>query len=156
VFEFRVTKYDPAYRDGRGAYTLDDWTSISDIGKTFAGVVLSEAEYRRVEDAYATAAVAFLQEAGVSSLAVTALENHWAVALPFANGSSLGLADAVEVVRRVLREEFWCKLEGEGAYVHVGYDYYMFVGVPDRCPGASALARQLGLFVEPFRSPYIE
>jgi hypothetical protein len=154
VFEFRVTKYDPAHRDRRGAYTRDEWTSVGDIGQPFGGVVLTEAEYRRVEDAYATAAVAFLREAGVPSLAVAGLENHASVPLPFAEGSSLTLVEVSEVVRRLLREEFWCRLEGAGAYVHVGWDYYMYVGMLRRCPSAEASARELGLFVEPFRSPY--
>jgi hypothetical protein len=88
VFEFRVTKYDPAHRDARGAYTRDEWTAVSDIGRAFGGVVLTEPEYRRVEDAYVTAAVAFLREAEVPSLAVAGLENHAAVPLPFAEGYS--------------------------------------------------------------------
>jgi hypothetical protein len=38
----RVTKYDPALRvGGRGAFTGDDWTSVSDVGRTFDGVVLT-------------------------------------------------------------------------------------------------------------------
>jgi hypothetical protein len=156
LFEFRVTKYDPAYRDRHGAYTRDEWTSVSDIGQAFGGSVLTEAEYRRVEDAYATAAVAFLREAGVPSLAVAGLENHEAVPLPFAEGSALDLAEIDGVVRGVLREEFWCRLEGEGAFVHIGWDYYMYVGVPQECAGAVILARRFGLFVEPFRSPYRE
>jgi hypothetical protein len=156
VFEFRVTKYDPAHRDRRGAYTRDEWTSFGDIGRAFGGVVLTEAEYRRVEDAYANAAAAFLREAGVPGLAVAGLENHAGVPLPFAESSLLGPAEAAEVVRRVLRDEFWCRLEGAGAFVHLGYDYYMYVGVPVACPGAVAQARQFGLFVEPFRSPYNE
>lgn len=156
MLEFRVTKYDPDHRDRRGAYTRDEWTSVGDIGRAFAGVVLTEAEYRLVEDAYATAAVAFLREAGVQSLAVAGLENHAAVPLAFTDGSSLDLAEVGEVVRRVLQEEFWCRLEGAVAFVHVGYDYYMYVGVPVACPIAAALAGQLGLFVEPFRSPYHE
>jgi hypothetical protein len=156
VFEFRVTKYDPAHRDRHGVYTRDEWTSVSDIGRAFGGVVLTEVEYRRVEDAYATATVAFLREAEVPSLAVAGLENHAALALPFAEGLSLRLSEIGEVVRRVLREEFWCRLEGTGAFVHIGWDYYIYVGVPSPCPGALALARQLSLFVEPFRSPYSE
>jgi hypothetical protein len=154
VFELRVTKYDPAHRDRRGAYTRDEWTSVSDIGRPFAGVVLTEAEYARVEDAYATAAVALLREAGVQSLTVAGLENCAADSLPFAEGAQLGLSEVDEVVRRVLREEFWCRLEGAGAFVHLGYDFYMYVGIPRPCPKAEDLARGLGLFVEPFRSPY--
>src|SRR5262249_7558114 len=38
----------------------------------------------------------------------------------------------------------------------VGYDYYMYVGVPRSCPGTEEQARRLGLYVESFRSPYRE
>ena len=76
VFEFRVTKYDPVYRDREGVYMRDEWTSVGDIGRAFGSSVLTESEYRRVEAAYVTAAVAFLREAGVLSLAVAGLENH--------------------------------------------------------------------------------
>ncbi len=156
MFEFRVTKYDPAYRDSTGVYGREEWIAMSDIGHFFAGKALAEAEYQRVEDAYVTAAVAFLREAGVPSLAVAGLENHAGVPLLFAEGSSLSPAEVGAVVRRLLRGEFWCQLEGGEAFVHVGYDYYMYVGVPCQCPGAVALARHLGLFVESFRSPYRE
>lgn len=154
--EFRVTKYDPIHRDARGHYKRDEWTSASDIGKTFAGVVLTEAEYQRVEDAYATVAVAFIQEAEVHSLAVDGLENNADVLVPFSEGSLLGLEVIGSVVRRMLREEFWCRLEGAGAFVHIGRDYYMYIGVPYPCPDEQMLAQKLGLFVEPFASPYIE
>ncbi len=156
MFEFRVTKYDPVHRDCRGVYMRDEWTSVSDIGRVFGGSRLTESEYRRVETAYATTAVAFLQEAAVLSLMVAGLENHADIPLPLADGSSLGLAEISEVVRRVLREEFWCRLEGAEAFIHLGYDYYMYVGLPHACPDAERLANQLGLFVEPFPSPYGE
>ena len=57
MLEFRVTKYDPAHRDARGVFTREEWTSVSDIGRRFEAGVLGEAEYRRVEGAYATAAI---------------------------------------------------------------------------------------------------
>jgi hypothetical protein len=82
------------------------------------------------------------------------LENHSAASLPFDDGSSLSLIEIDEVVRHVLREKFWCRLDGVGAFIHFGYDYYMYIGVPVTCIGAITLARQLGLFVEPFQSPY--
>lgn len=156
VFEFRVTKYDPKHRDHRGAYTRDDWISVCQIGQTFNGVVLTQQEYQRVEDAYACVALAFLHEAGVLSLAVVGLENQESIPLPFTEGSLLDEAEVGRVVRRLLRAEFWCRLEGAGSFVHVGYDYYMYVRVPVACPGAVTLARQLGLFPQRFRSPYHE
>jgi hypothetical protein len=154
VFEYRITKYDPANRDSCGVYRREEWTSIKDIGRELDGQVLTEAEYRRVEEAYATIAVAFLREAGLSTLAVAGLENSAGRSLGFSNGTSLGLSEIADVVRRMLREEFWCRLEGDETFVHIGWDYYMYVGVPKLCDGATALANQLGLFVESFPSPY--
>jgi hypothetical protein len=153
VFEYRITKYDPAFRDARGAYRRDDWTAVTDIGSSFGGVVLTRDVYRRVEDAYVTAALGFLREVEVSVLTVEGLENRAGPA-PVVQGGALGLAEAAEVIRRVLRDDFWCRLEGPEAFVHFGYDYYMYVGVARACPEAEQLARRVGLFVEPFLSPY--
>jgi len=87
LFEYRVTKYDPANRDAQGAYTREEWSAVSDIGHAFAGVVLTEPEYQRVEDAYVLAALAFLQETGVLSLTIAGLENHAEHPLPFSDGA---------------------------------------------------------------------
>ncbi len=153
MFEYRVTKYNPAFRDARGAYRREVWTSVGDIGLSFGGMVSTRDDYQRVEDAYLAAALGFLREAEVSVLAVVGLESHRSPP-PVAEGNSLGLTEAAEVIRRVLREEFWCRLEGPEAFVHIGYDYYMYVGVARACPGAEQLTRQLGSFLEPFASPY--
>ena len=156
MFEYRVTKYDPAHRDDSGGYTRDEWISINDIGQSFDGVVLTETEYQRVEEAYVTAAVAFLREAGVAELSVAGIENHAATTPMFSEGATLGMAELGKVIRAMLREEFWCRLEGARAFIHVGYDYYMYVGVPIECQESTSLASRLGLFVEPFKSPYTE
>ena len=47
-------------------------------------------------------------------------------------------------------------LEIAEASAHVGYDYSMCIGVPTASPGAVTLALQVGLFPEPFGSPYRE
>jgi hypothetical protein len=83
-FQYRVTKYDPRFRDPSGAYTRDEWTSVDDIGRTFGGVTLTAEEYERVETAYASAVVAMLAEAGVEQLIVNALEERRAARAPFA------------------------------------------------------------------------
>jgi hypothetical protein len=153
MLQFRITKYDPALRDARGAYQRDVWISPSQIGRAFEDEVFTEAEYLQVEAAYVTAAIAFLQEAGVTALTVEGLENPRGAALPFTEGSPLGLEEIAEALRRILREDFWCRLEGPEAFLHVNWDYYLFVGVPIACPAAEALAQQLGLFVEPCISP---
>jgi hypothetical protein len=154
MFQFRVTKYDPAQRDVRGAYRRDEWISIRDIGRVFGDNMLTEVEYQRVEDAYVNSALAFMQEAEISSLAVALLENKRATPLTFADGSILAIRECGRVVRQMLREQFWCKLEGERVFIHIGWDYYMYIGVPRECGRAQAFARELGLFVESFPSPY--
>jgi hypothetical protein len=35
MYKYRITKYNPIYRDPEGKYTIEDWTAISDIGKVF-------------------------------------------------------------------------------------------------------------------------
>jgi hypothetical protein len=156
VFEFRVTKYDPARRDSNGSHIADEWTSFGDIGKSFSGVLLTEAEYHRVEDAYVVAATSFMREAGVPFLLVTGLENSAGAPLSFGEATALSSAEFGAVIRRVLREDFWCRLEADGGFVHIGWDYYMYVGVQRACPSATVAAHRLGLFVETFYSPYSE
>lgn len=154
AFEHRVTKYDPSFRDARGAYTRDEWTSIADIGQRFGGTVLTREEYQRIEDAYVAVALGFMRESGQSELVAVGLENHACHPLDFEDGDVLRVEHLGDVIRRVLREEFWCRLEAPNAFVHFGYDYYMYVGVPDPCPEAARLAHELGLFVEDCHSPY--
>ena len=154
MLEFRVTKYDPALRAQDGVYLRDDWTSASDVGRTFNGDELTDVEYKRVESAYVASALAFLRESGVLSLAVCRLENHFGAALTPGNGVHLSLDQVAATLPRLLREEFWCTLEGQDSFIHIGYDYYMYIGVPSACPGAQQVAASLGLFVEPFQSPY--
>jgi len=82
------------------------------------------------------------------------LENHRGALLTVGEGSNLSLEQLKIMLPGVLREEFWCKFEGPNSFIHIGYDYYMYVGVPVRCSRAEQLASSLGLFVEPLRSPY--
>ena len=155
MFEFRVTKYDPTLRGQDGAYLRDDWISVSDIEQSFEGKLLTSVEYQRIENAYVKSALAFLRESGEPALTVRGLEHHNSAPLSFSEGTAVAREHAEAIVRCVLREEFWCKLEAPDFFIHIGYDYYMYVGVAVDCPNARALAVSLGLFVEPFQSPYV-
>ena len=76
MHEYRVTKYNPAFRDHSGAYTKVEWTMFRQIGQTFSGVLLTSDEYERVEEAYIQAALSFLRESGLLSMRVAGLENR--------------------------------------------------------------------------------
>ena len=163
----RVTRYDPARRDAEGRFLDDTWTSVSDIGKRFGGQVLTAEEYLRVEAAYVETILGLLSAAGVPELVVSGVEQHdlpvgWT--LPddeelrreldrVADGVVVSGAVLARVIRLALREHLWCKLSAaNGAYVHFGYDYYTYVGVPGT---GVAAARQGAIFVEPdFPSPH--
>jgi hypothetical protein len=154
MHEYRVTKYDPEWRNSRGAYIKAEWTMFTDIGQAFGGVVLTNSEYERVEGAYVESAIAFLRESGITELTIGGLENHKKRDLEFGEGSTLPLNRIGDVIRSLLREEFWCRLESNSGFVHVGWDYYMYIGVLHPCPSAERRAKELGLYVEDFESPY--
>jgi hypothetical protein len=119
-----VTKYNPAFRDASGAYLADEWTSVTDIGREFGGVTLTSDEYGRVEQAYIDSALAFLKEGGQTSLRIEGLENPAGCALNVGEGSVVSIEQVGDLIRQILlREEFWCRLEGRDGFVHFGWDY---------------------------------
>jgi hypothetical protein len=156
--QYRITKYNPALRDAHGAFKGDDWAACSDVGRAFDGVVLTHAEYQRVEDAYAFSVDKLLRAAKVQSLQLRRLEKRGNFKPPsFVKlGATLDVAHCAEFARLALREEVWGMLVSPGrAYVHFGYDYYMYMGLPAKCGQAVGEVLQRGLFVEQFRSPYL-
>lgn len=165
---WRITKYNPAFRDERGPYLKDEWTSVSDIGKSFDGEVLTFEEYRRIEVAYVSTALSFVSEARHDALRITYLETYgvsevraedlWDIAFDpklAEKGMLLSGEALADVCRLVLREILWCKLESDkGFYIHFGYDYYMHVSSPVSSEKSIAYGMQQGLFIEVMESPY--
>jgi hypothetical protein len=151
----RVTKCDPALRDERGAFAGDDWTGVSDVGSTFNGEVLTFHKYLEVEVRYLRVVAAFLAEADVEAMTVRDVESYEARWWPD-DGESLSPLESVDVVREMLRERGWCRLEApRDVYVHVGYDYYLYVGGNVSCEQTLKVAAKATLFVdEDFTSPY--
>jgi len=65
-------------------------------------------------------------------------------------------AEPLDVVRGLLREGgFWCRLEADGGFVHIGWDYYMYVGAIADVTGIVPAVEALGLYIESgWTSPY--
>ncbi|MFE2867191.1 RNA-binding protein [Embleya sp. NPDC059259] len=161
-YTYRVTKYDPADRDGYGRYT---------------GIEHSESDRGPVEAGYLSAVAAFARDSGSTEVSIrepgvggpvesgpaaTAAGHGLAGLFPpdltgYHDGARVPVATALELVRAMLRDSgAWCRLEDEGRFfVHVGYDQYVYVGSTDPCERALAHTRELGLFPEAMvGSPY--
>ncbi len=172
MFSWRITKYNPAYREKNNRYTKCEWTSISDIGKVFNGKELDIRDYLAVEDLYTQAVITFMDCLAITSLRVKNLEkkrnNPELDRTPNLYSQEMGrfyhsLQDNIRLNKReiqylcrcALREQLWCKLEKENTmFVHFGYDYYMYIGSNDKCEEAIRTITNMGLFVEKFESPY--
>jgi hypothetical protein len=154
--QFRLTKYDPAVRDGTGAYTADDWIMFSQIGDEFDGERLTLAKYLDVEARHLVVLASFIEESGTAELAAEGVENSGG-AFRVAEAAKLSPIEAIEAVRQMLRDEGWCRLiDDDRFYIHIGWDYYVYVGTDRPCERSVALAESVGLFVDrDFTSPYL-
>lgn len=139
MLEYRVTKYDPAIRSDGGRYT--EWTSVSDVGAAFDGTVLTQTAYEEVEAAYIAVATAFLRETDVASVSIRGLEHRKDGEPPYSEGDSLTLIDAGAIMAKVLREDLWCRLEGDGAFVHFGWGALAAFGTNGSGPKADVQLR---------------
>jgi hypothetical protein len=126
------------------------------VGQTFSGVVLTSDKYKRVEDAYIQTALSFLGESGLYSMKVAGPENPRKRSLDFQNGSVLTPEHVEGVIRQILREEFWCRLDASDGYLHFGLDYYMYVGVPHPCPAARTKASESAYMSRNLDPPYVD
>jgi len=160
MFCYRITKYNPKYRNTEGAYLKSEWTSYSDIGKKFDDTILTIDQYLLVENAYITAIIVFMDCLNINILYVADLEKnkksrnnitHFLTLFDsLKNGLLLNKEQIKIVSSMILRENLWCKLKTNNLYVHFGYDYYMYVESARECTAAVQSIEESGLFVEPY------
>jgi len=170
-FSWRITKYNPKYRDVKGRFTKNEWTSIYDIGKVFSGKELTIQKYLKTEELYVDAIFYFINHLGITTLEVNSLEKrsdnieilnfHQLYTEEMSNiyktikeGDMLTLKGIANLCRLVLRENIWCYLKNHSNLViYFGYDYYMFIGTSVACDKAIEKIIRSGLYVEPFELP---
>lgn len=171
MHSYRITKYNPQYRNQFGFYTQDEWTSISDIGTIYKNKKLTFEDYCQVESSYNKAVITIMDFCDVDFLYINQLEKntvnplnnfYFSNPLPkiYANlheGQKIYKEEIKQVMQLVLREFLWCKLENENMFVHFGWDYYMYIGSSIEL--SKLVIEQIeksGLYVEEFYSPYLE
>ena len=151
MFEYRITKYNPANRIG-GRYVVSDWTSFSDIGKSFGKTKLTYERYLETETAYIDCCIDLLIKAQILSLSVEQAECYSeGIHLP---SSVSDVAEIRKLIAACLREQCWFKLTGKDFFIHFGYDYYMYIGSVLPPSTVEETAIRYSLFCELYPSPY--
>lgn len=169
-YQWRVTKYNPDFRDKNGYYTLiEEWICPSEIGEIINGKEFTLDDYLRVETAYINAVIRFLEDSEVNSLRILGLEKtdiskeDKSSVLYEPEFDQVVLKEDLKVnkneirliCKMILRNFLWCKLYSKDHFfVHFGWDYYMYIGSYINCPSAIEFARNNGLFVEESISPH--
>jgi len=172
-YSWRITKFDPKFRDKYGRYIKNDWTSISDVNKVVNGQILSFESYLHVEDKYVQAVLDFSKYFSVPSLKIVGLEKY-SETLKVSNerwyteelkkvyslieeGLDVSNENIEYVCKLILRNDLWCKLEYEKRmFIHFGYDYYMYIVSDGYNEELLNKISDNGLFVEQMVSPYLE
>lgn len=167
---WRITKYNPKYRDENGSYAKDEWTSLYDIGKQYQGETFTIEQYLETEEKYISAILKIMNSAKVPYLQVRKLYK-WEHSFKFLehytgrmqnvynmvkNGDVFKNDELQDLCKLVLRENIGCQLWYESLmYVHFGYDYYMYIGIGRKCSDTLKWINSSGLFVEQYESPYL-
>jgi hypothetical protein len=170
---WRVSKYDPAFRDENYVYQRDEWTSAADIGHTYDGEMLDAETYLATETAHVEAVQAFMVDASVVALTVTSFQSPSErdyeylekLSVPDSQelarqmrqvheGDELSGQELDRVLRLLLRKVFWCRLVRADRFI-VDVLEYLYVCIGTVAPSERAIARtrELGLFVEETRDP---
>ncbi len=167
-YQWRITKYNPAYRNAEGHYLRDEWTSASEIGKSFLGEILTIDDYLQVEKAYVDTVMKFLEVYQIESVRLIHLETYGLSnvdktsplydssfeTIPLAEDMLVTIEQIPIVCKMALREYIYCQLITEDFFVHLGYDYYLFIGANSIQQEAIQFASEQRLFVEQMISPY--
>lgn len=173
MISWRITKYNPKYRNEKDEYQKDEWTSCHDIGKSYDGEGSTVDDYIAVENAYIYTILSFVNNLDITTLKTKYLEKHngniklHQTPLIYTEemielferlheGTVLEIRDIEHVCRLILREKLWCKVENDNKiFIHFGCDFYMYIGCLSKPEGIINLMGKLGLFIEKFESPYL-
>jgi hypothetical protein len=164
--EVRITKYNPKSRNAQGAYVIDDWTSVSDIGR-FEG--FTQEKYINWEKKYWEIVSSSLHSIEILNLRICDLETglladscssendliresaEYCSSKNLKSGILVGICDFKKLFEAALREVIWFRAIGDfNTFVHFGYDYYLYFGSEKEFCWSNVD----GMFVELFSSPY--
>lgn len=167
-FNYRVTKYNPALRNEKGWYLMDDWVSYREIGRKFNNEVLTLDKYLEIENNYIQAIIQFMKCNKVTSFQITWIEKRFDpeedpnstqeminIRKNIKNRSFVSGEELEIVCKLMLRRYLWGLLKNDkNMEIHFGSDYYMYILSKSACKKAISNIKKTGLFVEEYESPY--
>ena len=156
MYQYRISKYNPLYRDNSGRYLLEDWTSFTDVGQVFDNKTLTLDLYIEVENSYIETVRLFLQESNIQAVTIVDCEGTDSRIPVVHSGEEVSIQTLEIIIPFVLREKVWYKFEFNGGYLHFGYDYYMYIACPIEPEESIKIVEEKGLYVEKMVSPYID
>lgn len=162
--EVKISKYNPAFRNMNGEYTIDEWTSVSDVVK-YDGFDIDI--YLETERKYWVVLHSILKSLSISELKLFEVEMYdlnkgnesniekdsakFCQEIDLTNGMMVNLSEFEKLFEAAMREVVWFKACDEnGTFVHFGYDFYLYCGSKLNFRWENVD----GIFVEEMRSPY--
>ena len=169
MYTWRITKYNPLYRNSSGDYTNQEWTSYSDIGKHFGGKQFNFEDYIEIENKYISTVLQFMNCLHLQEIEIRELEKYETdisydenidremsnLLKNIKDKATINIAVVPHLCKLILREHLWGKLVVNSTlYIHFGYDYYMYIGSSKKCDMVLEKVSHNGLYIEECQSPY--
>ncbi len=143
---YRVSKYDPIYRNHKGLYIKDEWTDFSDVGKVFDGKILEIEEYRKIEKNYISFICDVLSITNDDVITISKLENYDKTA--WKNLTEISRNEIELLVEDCLRSKCWCEIVSDSFVVTFGYEFYMYIKTKLSSTVISQIGTSNHLFIE--------
>ena len=165
---WRITKYNPEYRNEYGHYSKDSWTTYSEVGRICDGKIVTIEDYLLYENLYIQTIILFMNCLDISKLYITHLwkseqiktdkyttpkmKHLWKI---IENNSWVNKHNVPTLVSLILRDQLWCQLSYPyRMHVDFGYDFYMYIESRKSSEEVIKAIETSGLYIEPFKSPY--
>lgn len=171
--KYRISKYNPRYRDAEDRYMNDEWTDFSDIGRCFDEKIFTISEYRIVELNLLFVLYHLFLEKGIESFEINKMEKFtkskwegkkslkraqlegkiYSQIMEYSKpGDKVDVAEMFALCQLILRNCLWCSITGkcqsDELQVDFGWDYYVYIYCTEISDRIIKLAEDAGIYIE--------
>lgn len=146
---FRVSKYNLLYVKN-GVYTLEDWTSFCDIGKTYNGEEFTAQEFEEIAYRYINMVKEILSILKIYNISIIYLEMYLKemCEMNWSEYKTLEFKTIDAFIMDCLKERCWGQMSTTNFIWETGYDFYMHIGCDLEFNVIKRLAQDNRLYVE--------